>query len=71
MIRDANLLNSGKTNRSVPISEILSAEATLRSFISLASTFSLTSSSAKSRCPFLLSCGKSQMRVHMLVYLPR
>ena len=36
MIRDVNLLNSGKANRLVPKSEVLSAEATFSSFISLA-----------------------------------
>ena len=49
MILDVNLLNSGKANRLVPKSEVLSAEATFSSFISLASTFSLISNSAKSR----------------------
>ena len=42
MIRDVNLLNSGKANRLVPKSEVLSAEATFSSFISLASTFFLS-----------------------------
>ena len=53
MIRDVNLLNSGKADRLVPKSEVLSAEATFSSFISLASTFSLVSNSAKSKvvCP--------------------
>ena len=31
MIRDVNLLNSGKANRLVPKSEVLSAEATFSS----------------------------------------
>ena len=54
MILDVHLLNSGKANRSVLKSEVLSAEATFSSFISLASTFSLISNSARSKCLILL-----------------
>ena len=50
MIRDVNLLNNGSANLLVPKSEVLSAEVTLSNLISLASTFSLISNSAKSRC---------------------
>ena len=39
MMREVNLLNNGNANLLVPKSEMLSAEATLRSLISLASTF--------------------------------
>ena len=54
MILDVHLLNSGKANRLVLKSEVLSAEATFSSFISLASTFSLISNSARSKCLILL-----------------
>ena len=40
MMREVNLLNNGNASLLVPKSEVLSAEATLRSLISLASTFS-------------------------------
>ena len=49
MIREVNLLNNGNANLLVPKSEVLSAEATLSNLISLASTFSLKSNSAKSK----------------------
>ena len=49
MIREVNLLNNGNANLLVPKSEVLSAEATLRSLISLAFAFSFIRSSAKSR----------------------
>ena len=49
MIREVNLLNNGNANRLVPKSEVLSADATLSNLISLASTFSLISNSAKSK----------------------
>ena len=49
MMRDINLLNNGNASLLIPKSEVLSAEATLRSLISLASTFSLISNSAKSK----------------------
>ena len=39
MMREVNILNNGNTNLLVPKSEVLSAEATFRSLISLASTF--------------------------------
>ena len=65
MIRDVNLLSSGKANRLVPKSEVLSAEATFSSFISLASTYSLISNSAKSRCLIpLVICGISDAYAH-------
>ena len=65
MIRDVNLLNNGKANRLVPKSEVLSAEATFSSFISLASTFYLISNSAKSRCLIpLVICGISAAYTH-------
>ena len=65
MIRDVNLLNSGKANRLVPKSELLSAEATFSSFISLASTFSLISNSADSICLIrLVICGISDAYTH-------
>ena len=35
MIRDVNLLNSGKANRLVPKSEVLPAEATFSSLLDL------------------------------------
>ena len=58
MIREVNLLNNGNANLLVPKSEGLSAEATLSNLISLASTFSLISNSAKSRCriPHVMCC---------------
>ena len=49
MIRGDNLLNNGNANLLVPKSEVLSAEATLSNLISLESTFSLISNSAKSK----------------------
>ena len=49
MIREVNLLNNGNANLLVPKSEVLSADATLSNLISLASTFSLISNSAKSK----------------------
>ena len=39
MIREVNLLNNGNADILVPKSEVLSAEVTLRSLISVASTF--------------------------------
>ena len=49
MMRDINLFYNGNASLLIPKSEVLSAEATLRSLISLASTFSLISNSAKSK----------------------
>ena len=49
MIREVDLLNNGNANLLVPRSEVLSADATLSHLISLASTFSLISNSAKSK----------------------
>ena len=71
MIRDVNLLNSGKANRLVPKSEVLSAEATFSSFISLASTFFLSATLLNLDASFLLSYVESQMHIHMLDYLLR
>ena len=39
MMREFNLLNNGNANLLVPKSRVLSAEATLRTLISLAATF--------------------------------
>ena len=65
MIRDVNLLNNGNANLLVPKSEVLSADATLSNLISLASTFSLISNSAKSRCCIsLVMCGISEAYTH-------
>ena len=47
MMCEVNLLNNGNANLLVPKSEVLSADATLRSLISLASTFSLIRCSAR------------------------
>ena len=49
MMRQVNLLNNGNANLLVPKSEVLSAEATLMSLITLASTISLRRSSARSK----------------------
>ena len=49
MMREFILLNNSNASLLVPKSEELSAEVTLRSLISLASTFSLIRSSARSR----------------------
>ena len=49
MIREVNLLNNGNANLLVPKFEVLSAGATLSNLISLESTFSLVSNSAKSK----------------------
>ena len=60
MIREVSLLNNGNANLLVPKSEVLSAEAT-----SLASTYSLISNSAKSRCRIpLVMCGFSEAYTH-------
>ena len=65
MIRDVNLLNSGKANLFVPKSEVLSADATFNNLISFDSTFSLISISAKSRCFIpLVKCGISDAYTH-------
>ena len=64
-MREVNLLNNGNANLLVPKSEVLSAEATLRSLISLASTFSLIRSSARFRWRIpLVMCGISPEYTH-------
>ena len=47
IIREVNLLNKGNANLFVPISDVLSAEATLSNLISLDSTFSFINISAR------------------------
>ena len=65
MIREVNLLNSGRANLFVPKSEVLSAHATFYNLISFDSTFSLISISAKSRCSIpLVKCGISEAYTH-------
>ena len=50
MMQEVNLFNRGNANLFVPRSEVLSAEATLSSLISLDSTFSFINISARLRC---------------------
>ena len=65
MIREVNLLNNGNANLLVPKSEVLSAQATLRSLISLAFAFSFIRNSARSRWRIpLVMCGISDAYTH-------
>ena len=65
MIREVNLLNSGRANLFVPKSEVLSADATLNNLISFDSTFSLIRISAQLRCFLsLIKCGISDAYTH-------
>ena len=65
IIREIILLNKDNANLFVPMSDVLSSDATLSNLISLDSTFSFINISARSRCLIpLVRCGISDAYTH-------